>query len=196
MPRENLSGDYMSFRINWDAGTITLQQASPAAAALLSTQPVPITPVLLLAESLSRRTGQGNPPYRFLIDLEYDRESCTISVHSTEDFHSVVQVPQELLRELLRKLLTPRETEAAILLFEGRTIRYIAVQMRIAEGTVKRMIHNIYKKMNLASQVELIRDIYARLAQHVALQESKTAPAACGGALPREGDFALFLYNS
>lgn len=61
-------------------------------------------------------------------------------------------------------LLSPREQEIAIEIFEGRTIRHVATELCIAEGTVKRTTHNIYCKMGVASQVELVHEIYARIA--------------------------------
>jgi len=172
VPQENQSGEFFSFSIDWDKGAMRFQEAHASQKEGLG-ELVYALPLLRALEDLVKRGGRGNPPFRFRIDALYDRETLTLSVHPTEDFHSVVEVPRELLRELLREVLTPRETEAAIFLFEGCTIRYIAVQMKIAEGTVKRMIYNIYKKMNLASQVELIRDIYARLAQHASMQEAR-----------------------
>ena len=174
MWQENFTGDYITYNVDWEKERMQLRQASPTFNGLLDKEPVPITPIVYLAENYYRPKAP-EACCRILVELYYDGKTGTLRIHPTDDFQSVVAVPHALLRELLRELLTLRETEAAILLFEGRTIRYIASQMKIAEGTVKRMIYNIYQKMHLASQVELIRDIYARLAQHVQLTSIQAA---------------------
>ena len=161
-------GDYLSYRIDWQNKTMQLVEIGPVlekhCPQTLDT-PYAIPPLVHAMECFSRMSPPGELPYRFLVDMRYDRESLLIKVHSSEDYTSVVDVPCERLEALLGPLLTPRETQIAALLFEGCTIRYIACMLHIAEGTVKRIIHNIYQKMSVGSQVELVREIYARLAQ-------------------------------
>jgi len=161
-------GDYLSYKIDWQTQTIQLVEIGPVLekhCPQTLDRPYAIPPLVHVMECFSRMSPQEEPPYRFLVDMRYDRESLLIKAHYSEDYTSVVDVPRERLQALLKPLLTPRETEIATLLFEGRTIRYIASTLHIAEGTVKRIIYNIYQKLNVGSQVELVREIYARLAQ-------------------------------
>ena len=163
-----LHGDSLVFKIDWAANEMQLREVGPALQRFFKEserQPVAITPTVHALECLTNTRQQENPPYHFLLDVTYDRESAVVRVHCTDDYAALTDVPRERLTALLRPLLTPRETEIASLLFEGRTIRCIASLLRITEGTVKRTIYNIYRKMNLGSQVELVREIYARLAQ-------------------------------
>ena len=108
----------------------------------------------------------GAPEWEYcLISARREGQGVLLRLHRAEGYARLADVPRERLHALLRPLLTPRETEIAALLFESRTIRCIAGTLHIAEGTVKRIIHNLYQKMNVSSQVELVRDIYARLAR-------------------------------
>ena len=162
-------GDYIAYKVNWDTNEIQVCATSPLLSALRemhTSHTYPITPIVRALHLMAGLNPPPNdPPYHFLADMLYDRESLTIRVHRTEDYASVVDVPQERLLKVLQPLLTPRETEIAVLLFEGRTIRCIAATLHIAEGTVKRIIYNLYQKLGVASQVELVRQIYTRLAQ-------------------------------
>jgi len=174
MPQENRFGYYVSFRVDEDRGQMRLAEASASLQAWLPEGPLPLPPLLVALETHCRQCCKSAPPCRFTVDVQFGTDKLLqLTVHRTENFRSVVEVSREQLRELLRGDLSPRETEAAILLFEGSTIRYTAAQMQIAEGTVKRMIYNIYKKLRLASQVELIREIYARLAQREGCREQE-----------------------
>jgi len=161
-------GDYLSYKIDWQNKTMQLVEIGPVLekhCPQTLDKPYAIPPLVHVMECFSRMSPQGEPPYRFLVDMRYDGESLLIKAHYSEDYVSVVDVPRERLKALLGPLLTPRETQIATLLFEGRTIRYIACSLHIAEGTVKRIMHNIYRKMSVGSQVELVREIYARLAE-------------------------------
>ena len=161
-------GDYIVFNLDWEANEMQLCEMSPMLTqfcTLNGNKTFEITPIMHVLDVLAKLDPQDNPPYRYLTDMLYDGKKVVVNLHRTDDFHSVVNVPHEQLRVLLARLLTPRETQVATLLFEGRTIRYVATTLYIAEGTVKRTIYNIYKKMGVGSQVELVREIYARLAQ-------------------------------
>ena len=129
---------------------------------------IPITPLVHALECLTKVSPQAEPPYYYLMDVWYDNTELDIRLHCAEDYDSVVEVPRERLKKVLGHLLTPRELEIATLLFEGCTIRYIAAVLHIAEGTVKRIIYNIYRKLGVPSQVELVREIYVRLAEFYA----------------------------
>ena len=169
----NLTGDYIRFRIDRSRGLMWVEEVSFAQGVNFNGEPTPFSPLMKAMDYMAKRDYNGKGPCRFRIDAHCEGDTATFTIHPTENFHSVVEVPHALLREMLRKILTPRETEAAILLFEGRPIRCIAAQMQVAEGTVKRMNYNIYQKMGLASQVELIRDIYTRLAQYASMRETE-----------------------
>lgn len=56
--------------------------------------------------------------------------------------------------------LTKRENEIAQMLVDGCTIKYISYMLKIAEGTVKKTISNIYKKIGVNSRIELIKEIF------------------------------------
>ncbi len=53
-------------------------------------------------------------------------------------------------------VLTKRETEIIKLIIDGNTYRYISRTLRICEGTVKKTVHNAYKKLGISSRVELM----------------------------------------
>lgn len=53
--------------------------------------------------------------------------------------------------------ITDREREVISLAANGCTNRYIAHKLIITEGTVKKTLHNAYKKLGIKSRVELIR---------------------------------------
>jgi len=161
-------GDFMILKLDWETDTMEVREVGPVLQQFCGVHGkhiYNITPVVHAMECLAKLNPEEGPPHHFLIDVRYDRENVVAHVHCTEDFHSVVNVPPERLEKVLRPLLTPRETQIAALLFESRTIRYTATALHIAEGTVKRIMHNIYRKLGVGSQVELIREFYTRLAQ-------------------------------
>ena len=164
---EKAIGDYFIFDVDWEKDEMTLREASTTLQ-FITRESIPITPMARAARELKRRRG-GDGPVRFILELQYDDTSILASLHPTEDFQSVINVARPRVARLLGDLLSPRELEVAVELFEGRTIRYIAGHLHIAEGTVKRMIYNVYQKLNVGSQVDLIREIYTRLAQHAAM---------------------------
>lgn len=53
--------------------------------------------------------------------------------------------------------LTNREQEILKLLLDGFTNKYISLKLNISEGTVKKIIYNLYKKLNVSSRVEIIK---------------------------------------
>ena len=162
-------GDFLRFRVDWENDTMHIEEVSPVVRKVsgdrLKTS-VPITPMTHTLESLTQMNPESEMPYRFLFDVQYSHSSLVVNIHRAEDYLSVVDVPRHRLEKVIGRLLTPREFEVAALLFGGRTIRYIASSLYIAEGTVKRIIYNIYQKLGVASQVELIQELYTRLAQY------------------------------
>lgn len=57
--------------------------------------------------------------------------------------------------------LSNRENQIARMLVNGATIKYISFTLNIADGTVKKTISNIYRKLGVASRVELIRMVFS-----------------------------------
>ena len=55
--------------------------------------------------------------------------------------------------------LTPREREITLLAAEGYTNRYIAEQLNISEGTVKKNLYNSYKKLRINSRFDAAKMI-------------------------------------
>ena len=159
------SGDYLVYALDWEKNEMQLVDAGGVCADL-DRSPIPVTPFIYSLKRLAQ--ASEHKECRFVIDAKCSGQTATFNLHRTEDFNSVVNVARPLVAQLLRGTLTRREVEVAVEFFEGRTIRYIAGLMHITEGTVKRNIHNIYQKMHVASQVELIREIYVLLAQHAA----------------------------
>ncbi|MCQ4022966.1 MULTISPECIES: response regulator transcription factor [unclassified Ruminococcus] len=58
------------------------------------------------------------------------------------------------------KGITDREQQIVDLAASGCTNRYIAHKLMITEGTVKKTLHNAYKKLGINSRMELIRLIH------------------------------------
>jgi len=54
--------------------------------------------------------------------------------------------------------LTAREREVSHLLIEGKTYRQVASELNIAPDTVRQHIKNIYKKLQINSRIELVRE--------------------------------------
>ncbi len=55
--------------------------------------------------------------------------------------------------------LTPREREITLLAAEGFSNRYIARQLNISEGTVKKNLYNSYKKLKISSRFDAAKMI-------------------------------------
>jgi DNA-binding NarL/FixJ family response regulator len=58
--------------------------------------------------------------------------------------------------------LTAREREVSQLLIDGQTYRQVAHDLNIAPDTVRQHIKNIYKKLQINSRVELVREFKLR----------------------------------
>ena len=165
-------GDYLLFDLDWDKDEMRLREVSGdlfsmAGKALQYRMDFTahITPLVYTLRTIAQASGDERPAY-FALDAVYDQQTFLLRLHRIDDYASVVDVPRDRLKRVMGGLLTPREIEVATLLFEGRTIRYIAGTRHIAEGTVKRIIYNLYRKLDVGSQVELVREIYTRLAQY------------------------------
>ena len=148
------SDHFLLYELDWERSEIKLLDASAALREHLTPESIPITQMVQAVKILAEQHKER--PVRFHADVDYNDTSVTIRMRACK-------TPNRLhVAELLGDSLSPRELEVAAELFEGRTIRYIAQRLHIAEGTVKRTMHNIYCKLGIASQVELIREIYAR----------------------------------
>ena len=170
-------GDYLLFDLDWDKNEMRLREVSGDSFSMAGKAlqyrmdfSAQITPLVHTLRTLAQAGGNVLPAH-FALDAVYDQQTFSLRLHRTDDYASVVDVPRERLKKVLGGLLTPREFEVATLLFEGRTIRYIASTRHIAEGTVKRIIYNLYQKLGVGSQVELVREIYTRLAQYYSFSD-------------------------
>ena len=161
-------GDYLWYKLDWENNQMLLQEVSPLLRGVFAPdgeKTFPISPNVLALERLMQLRPPAPMPQHFALDLLYSRHDFFVNLRCTDDICSVANISHERLQALLSCFLTPRETEVASFMFMGHTIRYIARTLHIAEGTVKRTIYNIYQKLGVGSQVELIREIYTRLAQ-------------------------------
>jgi DNA-binding NarL/FixJ family response regulator len=52
-------------------------------------------------------------------------------------------------------ILTPREKEIVALITKGLSNKHICQQLKIAEGTVKIHLHNIYTKLGVSNRTTL-----------------------------------------
>ena len=84
-----------------------------------------------------------------------------VAVFDSKGENVVVGMPREALEEaegdLAGGLLSARELEILLLVSRGLSNRQIASRVRLAEGTVKRHLANIYQKMGVGSRVEAAR---------------------------------------
>ncbi len=162
----DFQGDYMLFQLDYKKKEMQLTQTSAVIEPYVGIGVYQLSPLVQALTALTQQAEQApGSCEHYLIDIQLNDKHLYARVHRVEDFSSVVDVPRERLSGLLSRYLTPRETEIAAMLFDGNTIRFAASSLHIAEGTVKRIIYNIYQKLNVRSQVELVREIYARLAQ-------------------------------
>ncbi|MCL2107597.1 MAG: helix-turn-helix transcriptional regulator [Oscillospiraceae bacterium] len=166
---EKPKGEFLSFYVDRANNAMKIDGCSAQFQPIFPRDSIyPVSPLFAALDSMARRgEGCGEGPLLFRIDVVYQGNRALFRPHLSEDYASVVNVPHKKLESVL-SFLTPREREIAILLFEGQTIRSIAGQLHIAEGTVKRNIYNTYQRMNICSQVELFQEIYTLLAQEPA----------------------------
>ena len=82
------------------------------------------------------------------------------AVFTPEGGNVVVGMPRELLEEAeggSEGVLSARELEILLLAAQGLSNRQIAARVHLAEGTVKRHLHNTYTKMEVGSRGEAVR---------------------------------------
>jgi len=105
-------------------------------------------------------------------DLRYYNQAGTllsfkINVNNLPDLGEsifiVAVAPEDQYNDHIHTLfsnLTKREQEVLSFVVDGLTNRFIANKLKIAEGTVKKIIYNGYKKLGISSRVELLKMIY------------------------------------
>ena len=76
------------------------------------------------------------------------------------------------LQVMDRYKLTSREREVFLLLAKGRNAAVIEKKLTVSPSTVKSHIYNIYKKMHISSQQELIDMIEADVQQALKTPQS------------------------
>jgi DNA-binding NarL/FixJ family response regulator len=82
------------------------------------------------------------------------------AVFAPEEGNVVVGMPREMLEEAeggSEGVLSARELEILLLAAQGLSNRQIAGRVHLAEGTVKRHLHNTYNKMEVGSRGEAVR---------------------------------------
>jgi DNA-binding NarL/FixJ family response regulator len=82
------------------------------------------------------------------------------AVFAPEGGNVVVGMPREMLEEAeggSEGVLSARELEILLLAAQGLSNRQIAARVHLAEGTVKRHLHNTYTKMEVGSRGEAVR---------------------------------------
>ena len=82
------------------------------------------------------------------------------AVFAPDGGNVVVGMPRELLEEAeggSEGVLSARELEILLLAAQGLSNRQIAARVHLAEGTVKRHLHNTYTKMEVGSRGEAVR---------------------------------------
>ena len=82
------------------------------------------------------------------------------AVFDPEGGNVVVGMPREMLEETeggSEGVLSARELEILLLAARGLSNHQIATSVRLAEGTVKRHLHNVYHKMEVGSRGEAVR---------------------------------------
>lgn len=98
------------------------------------------------------KTIIGNVEHYIFGIPDTHKNKIFVLILNTQDFSRSV--------ERILAMLTKREKEIAQMLIDGHTIKYISYTLKIAEGTAKKTISNIYKKVGVNSRVELIRKVF------------------------------------
>ena len=154
---------FLLYQLDWENNETTLLDVNGILRDGLGPARAPMSHLVRVVQSLAQQQKKGT--MRFCVDVDFDETSIALRLRQNICSCRVAGVSRSQMAQLLGGILSPRELEIAMEMFEGRTIRYIAQHLQIAEGTVKRTMHNIYCKLGIASQVDLVREIYARACQ-------------------------------
>ncbi|MDR0532216.1 MAG: helix-turn-helix transcriptional regulator [Oscillospiraceae bacterium] len=187
---DGYGGEYLEYELDWQAGEMRLSEASQFLLnSLLKINPkrtLPLTPWVFALEAYANtdqiESREGRHTY--LIDMTYDHKKLSFRLRPSNDFRSVVNVTKEQVARLFHRKLTQREIEVAFFLFKGDTFKAIASELGVAEGTIKRSAYNLYQKLGVTSQVGLMREIYARLAEEQMKLEKENKNSGGGGVNP------------
>lgn len=88
---------------------------------------------------------------------ETSRNEDAYSRDEQESHGAEMSVRRNSLEQtLLGKGLTPRETEVALLLFEGRSLPFIEGELNISHGTANTHLRHIYGKLNVHNRQEFL----------------------------------------
>lgn len=150
------SDHFLLYELDWERNETRLLDASGALRELLTREHMPMTSAVQAVKILAEQ--YENRPVRFHVDVDYNDTSVTIRMRTCKGR----DLDRAYVAQLLGGSLSPRELEIATEVFEGHTICQIARRLQVAEGTVKRTIHNVYRKLGVVSQVDFIREIYVR----------------------------------
>lgn len=72
-----------------------------------------------------------------------------------EDNHDILT--ESGINKKVLEAVTNREREIILMVLEGNTNKYISVKLSITEGTVKKTLHNAYRKLGISSRIELAK---------------------------------------
>ncbi|MBR2836109.1 MAG: hypothetical protein IKE43_10460 [Coriobacteriales bacterium] len=125
-----------------DAGLIQITVLIPAVICLLV-----VFFAWLMPESLIERIFEPFAP-----ESKPAEEQINVSTQESDD----QRVTLNLQRIAEEKHLTPRETEVLALLAQGRSLAVIMERLSISQGTAQSHKTNIYRKLDVHSQQELI----------------------------------------
>lgn len=101
----------------------------------------------------------GSPMSKYTVYGSNNREYSVMVLSGFSDSRkdSVMLTVTPVCRAERSELLTERESEILSLAAAGNSNRYIALTLKISEGTVKKILHNGYSKLGICSRVELVK---------------------------------------
>lgn len=145
-------GKYCGLLAGWMAGTL-ISWAGLAGFVGFTEAVFCLTVVLGLVHSVVyKRMKTG-----FSEILENDERTVRVKVPLTDELVELRPVWRDACDALAAKYgLSPRQTEVFMLLAKGRNISFIKDELVISTPTVKTHIHNIYQKVGVHSQQELL----------------------------------------
>lgn len=122
--------------------------------AMLATLCLVVVAFMVLPEGVVAQLSSTVRPGRK--EREGEAEAVAASSADTLDEPTEGRIEQHCAAAALAYGLTPRESEVIVLLAYGRTLSIIARDLQIAKGTARTHIENIYRKLDVHKQQELI----------------------------------------
>jgi len=97
----------------------------------------------------------------FLLPFDMEADTAGYKTLVLTNMHESPDVQAKQAREAIAKQfkLSPRETDVLGGLMKGRNAKYISEKLYISESTVKTHISNVYRKVGVHSQQELLDTI-------------------------------------